>query len=163
MRPHDTAHVYFAIGEKDGRKVIKLGSSTNVEKRVKYLSRYVDGDLRLLGVLPLASRAKERMLHARFQRFRLPASTIGPTTEWFDADPEIVYYATRHGLAPADALNDGADGLRKEASQLRRQADALRKKAREMDGAAKEIDHQAKLLQRSWFATKDQLTTEVAP
>ena len=163
MTIHDAAHVYFAIGEKNGRGVIKLGASSNVEKRIKSLSAYVDGDIRLLAVLPLAARAKERLLHARFERFRLPSMTVGPTSEWYDADPEIIAYAKRHGLTRHEAMTDGADALSREAVQLRKEAYALRQKARDMDASAVVIEQQAKVLRDSWSNIKDQLTAEVAP
>lgn len=72
-------HVYFAQGPEG---LVKIGASTEPDRRVKALSNAIGADVKLLGVIPCAGCSGERRLHKQFADARVPDADR-PTTEWF--------------------------------------------------------------------------------
>lgn len=77
--------VYFVQCRETG--VIKIGTSTDVSRRVAVLASQSNRDLQLLGTRS-GGRAEERRLHRKFSKLRLRG-------EWFRETPELL--AEIHG------------------------------------------------------------------
>lgn len=74
--------VYFILAKRCNR--IKIGSTTNINRRVYELSTSCPDDVVLLGVMPSDGRT-EVVVHKKFRHFRVQG-------EWFDADQSIHDY-----------------------------------------------------------------------
>lgn len=93
--------IYFAridIGEISGQylkarmiSVIKIGSSIEVETRIKAHQNYFKKPVTLLATMP-GGRREERLLHDRFSHIRVPSP--GPTgrLEWFYPVHELMEF-----------------------------------------------------------------------
>lgn len=79
-------HVYFIQGVVGGP--VKIGTATDVDRRLKTIQACSPVPLCVLHVLQGAGRIVETKLHQRFALFRLHG-------EWFDNRPELLGYVQK--------------------------------------------------------------------
>jgi len=83
--------VYFMLSTMQGKNVIKIGRSNNIESRLKGF-RISNPDIKIVGYVPHPSFEDsvkmESALHRKFKHLRI-------TGEWFQVTPEIRNYITQ--------------------------------------------------------------------
>jgi hypothetical protein len=85
-----TPSMCYLLGMEGDRTAVKIGSSTNVYRRMAQIQAGNPRKLKVLGLLP-GGEAKERELHKKFMRYHRP-EFIG---EWFAVAPEIFNHFAR--------------------------------------------------------------------
>lgn len=90
-RPPPIQQVYFAQAGEDGP--IKIGTSEQVDRRLKSLQLSCPQKLRLLGTV-FGGHKLERELHRMFEAHRIQG-------EWFRAGPDLLEYIRQHASAAA--------------------------------------------------------------
>lgn len=99
--------VYFIQASR--LRLIKIGSTSNLERRLALLRTGSPDHLDVVGLIqPPCAWSLEAELHARFWADRLQG-------EWFSPSPELVSYINQHAaLRPDTAAQDAVDaGLTK--------------------------------------------------
>ena len=79
-------YVYFAQRESD--KLIKIGFSTHIPERMKYL-RSKNGRMKLLGLIKSSTMKDETAVHRRFADCRV-------TGEWFTPSPDLMTFINEY-------------------------------------------------------------------